>query len=84
MIEEDGPRFLYYMITKTHVTTVLSTCNLMEDINTLDFKKHRYDVLKLHAAFDSLVAQLTQANVDLGKAERQTNVAKLAPLARAT
>ena len=58
-MEEDGPKFLYYMITKTHVTMVLSTCDLLEDINTLDFKKHRYDVLKLHAAFDSLVAQLT-------------------------
>ena len=57
-MEEDGPKFLYYMITKTHVTMVLSTRDLLEDINTLDFKKHQYDVLKLHAAFNSLVAQL--------------------------
>ena len=58
-MEGDGPKFLYYMITKTHVTTVLSMRDLSEDINTLDFKKHRYEVHKLHAAFDSLVAQLT-------------------------
>ena len=59
MLEEDGQWFLYYMITKTHVTTVLSRCDLTEDINALDFKKFRCDVLKLPAAFNSLVAQLT-------------------------
>ena len=59
MMEEDRPKFLDYMIPQTHVTTVLSTCDLLEDINTLDFKKHRYDVLKLQAAFNSFVAQLT-------------------------
>ena len=58
-MEEDGPRFLYYMITKTHVTTVLSTHDLTEDINTVDSKMFRYDVLKLHVAFDLLVSQLT-------------------------
>ena len=58
IMEEDGPWFLYYMITKTHITTVLSTHDFTKDINTLDFKKFQYDVFKLHAAFDSLAAQL--------------------------
>ena len=51
-MEEDGPQFLYYMITKTHVTMVLSTSDLTKDINTFNFKKFQCDILKLHAAFN--------------------------------
>ena len=55
---QDGPKFIYYIITNTHVESILSTRDLLQDLGNLDLKKFGYNIKKLHAEVDHLVAQL--------------------------
>ena len=55
---QDGPKFIYYIITNTHVKSILSTRDLLQDLGNLDLKKFGYNIKKLHAEVDHLVAQL--------------------------
>ena len=56
--EQDGPKLIYYIITNMHVKLILSTRDLLQDLGSLDLKKLGYNIKKLHAEVNHLVAQL--------------------------
>ena len=55
---QDGPKRIYHIITNAHVESILSTCDLLQDLGSLELKKFGYNIKKLHAKVDRLVAQL--------------------------
>ena len=55
---QDGPKLIYHIITNTHVESILSTHDLLQDLRSLELKKLGYNIKKLHAKVDHLVAQL--------------------------
>ena len=55
---QDGPKLIYHIITNTHVESILSTRDLLQDLGSLELKKFGYNIKKLHAEVDHLVAQL--------------------------
>ena len=55
---QDGPKLIYHIIMNTHVESILSTCDLLQDLGSLDLKKFGYNIKKMHAKVDHLVAQL--------------------------
>ena len=55
--DQDGPKLMYYIITNTHVKSILSTHDLLQDLDSLDLRKFGYNIKKLHEV-DHLVAQL--------------------------
>ena len=55
---QDGPKFIYYIITNKHVKSILFMRNLLQDLGNLDLKKFGYNIKKLHAEVDHLIAQL--------------------------
>ena len=56
--EQDGPKLIYYIITNMHVESILSTHDLLQDLGSLELKKFGYNIKKLHAKVNHLVAQL--------------------------
>ena len=56
--KQDGPKLIYYITTNTHVELSLSMCDLLQDLGSLDLKKFGYNIKKMHAKVDHLVAQL--------------------------
>ena len=55
---QDGPKLIYHIIMNTHVESILSTRDLLQDLGSLELKKFGYNVKKLHAKVDHLVAKL--------------------------
>ena len=55
---QDGPKLIYHIITNTHVKSILSTRDLLQDLGSLELKKFSYNIKKLHAEVNHLVAQL--------------------------
>ena len=53
-----GPQLIYCIIVNTHVESILSTCDLLQDSGQLDLKKFGYNIKKMHAEGDHLRAQL--------------------------
>ena len=62
---QDGPKFIYYIITNTHVESILSARDLLQDLGNLDLKKFGYNIKKLHAEVNHLVAQLKANKAEL-------------------
>ena len=55
--EQDGPKLIYYIITNTHIESILLTCDPPPRPSSLDLKKFGYNIKKMHAEVDHLVAQ---------------------------
>ena len=67
---EDGTKLIAYLIQDSLNTTSAAMRNALTDLNTLSFKKFSYDIGKLHAGFDTLVATLAAGGTDIDKSQQ--------------
>ena len=74
---EDGTKLIACLIQDSLNATSAAMRNMLSDLNTLHFKKYSYDIVKLHAAFDALVATLASGGADIDESQQIMHLLQL-------